>query len=129
MSNKINRRTFLKAGLTALAAAVVPLDAGSRQVAEVPKRRKSEGLEVGEVKRVKSMQIGGYNYPIDYQEGYFIHVRVLSGPNEFGEYKVTTRGEDGKHLGPGGGWFGDSLLYLHLSDLESIPNKYHKQIA
>ncbi|MBI4176294.1 MAG: hypothetical protein HY518_03750 [Candidatus Aenigmarchaeota archaeon] len=80
-------------------------------------------LKPGDVFRIRRMQIGGYRYFMDYDEGHYIHVRTLEGPERFGTYKVTTRGEDGKHLGQGGGWTGDSVLYLHPSDLEPIEQK------
>ena len=72
------------------------------------------------VYRIARRQIGGYLYSVDYDEKRFIHVRILNGPDEGGFFDVTTRGEDGRHLGPGGGWHGDSTLTLHASDLEKI---------
>lgn len=79
-----------------------------------------KSLEIGHIYRLKRMQLGGYNYPLDYDRGFYIDVRVLEGPGPFtfGRYKVTTRKEDGKHIGSGGGWIGDSVLYVHPSDVE-----------
>jgi hypothetical protein len=62
------------------------------------------GVQVGECYRLRRQSFGGYDHRSDYDEGKFIHVRVLCGPDRFGSYECTTRGEDGQHLGPGGGW-------------------------
>lgn len=77
-------------------------------------------LDPSKIYAIKPRQVGGYNYAVDYHRGNVIHVRILEGPNELGAYKVTTRGQGGEHLGPGGGWTGDSILFLRPSDLEEI---------
>lgn len=88
-------------------------------------RRSMEKLEAGTVYRLKRNYpfVGGYNYPLAYDKGLFIHLRVLSGPDAQGFYDVTTKGEDGRHLGPGGGWGGESKLTIRPSSAEEIPLK------
>ena len=61
-------------------------------------------LQPGEIYRIKRDIYGGYNHCPDYDEGRFIHVKIISGPDEFGCYVCTTRNDSGQHLGPGGGW-------------------------
>ena len=63
-----------------------------------------EEIRIGEIYRLRRGLDGGYNHIPDYDEGRFIHVQILSGPDEHGIYQGTTFGPDGKHLGPGGGW-------------------------
>jgi len=77
-------------------------------------------LEQNKVYRVKRRDIGGLRYTLMYDEGKFIHVRVLEGPGPDGRYTTTTRGEDGQHLGPGGGWEGMSGLFLWPFEVEEI---------
>jgi len=79
-----------------------------------------ESLEIGEVYRLQRQDLGGYLHSVDYDEGRFIHVRILAGPNERGVYDCTTRGDDGKHLGPGGGW---SLEYEQQSGMRFTANQ------
>jgi hypothetical protein len=81
-------------------------------------------LTIGNVYRLASQHVGGFNYPAAYREGWFIHVRILSGPDSKGDYEATTRGEDGKHLGPGGGWSGPAeLKTIRPGQLEEIPSE------
>jgi hypothetical protein len=73
------------------------------------------------VYRIARRDIGGFRYTVAYDDGDFIHVRVLEGPNQFDLYRCTTRDARGeKHLGPGGGWEGASEINLSSSDLEEI---------
>lgn len=78
-------------------------------------------LEIGSVHRMARRDIGGLRYTVLYDEGDFIHVRVLEGPDTLGRYKATTRGKDGQHLGPGGGWTGESTIMVTASCVEEIP--------
>jgi len=82
---------------------------------------KPDQVKIGEIYRLARMDIGGYRYSIDYDNREFIHVRVLEGPLTFNFFKVTTRGEDGEHLGPGGGWSDDGIQHFFPSELEVIP--------
>lgn len=84
------------------------------------KQEVEKKIEIGKIYRIAKQDIGGYRYSFDYDEGNFIHVRVLEGPDNYGKYTVTTKGEDGQHLGPGGGWHGESELHLTKYDLEEI---------
>jgi len=77
-------------------------------------------FDTTKIYQIKPIQIGGYLHNVDYHKGNYIRVRVLEGPAELGRYKLTTRGVDGEHLGPGGGWAGESVLYLHPFDLEEF---------
>lgn len=63
-----------------------------------------EVLYPGEVYRLGRQVFGAYDHTPDYDCGLFIHVRILSGPGPDGAYECTTYGDDGRHLGPGGGW-------------------------
>lgn len=77
----------------------------------------------GEIYRIRRMRFLDFyrDYPVDYDLGLCLYVRSLEDtPDKYGIYKFTTRGEDGEHLGPGGGWLGDSILYLKPSCLERI---------
>ncbi len=84
-----------------------------------------ESLEIGGVYRLRRQDLGGYRHSVNYDEGLFIHVRILAGPNERGFYECTTRGDDGKHLGPGGGWSPDFEkkhgIRFTANQLEPIP--------
>ena len=77
-------------------------------------------IKVGDIYRIRRRQIGGCSYQKNYDGGLFIHVRVLEVSKVSRRCKVTTRGRDGKHLGPGGGWEGESTLSLWIWDLEEI---------
>ena len=78
-------------------------DDGERSVS--PKADPSrESFEIGEVYRLRHQDLGGYLHSVDYDQGRFIHVRILAEPDDRGVYDCTTRGDDGQHLGPGGGW-------------------------
>ena len=95
---------------------------GASVIAAPEPENRLETLKIGGIYRVSKRWggIGGYRYAPDYDDGDFIHVRVLEGPDKYDFYKTTTRGEDGEHLGEGGGWKGDSLLWVHPSVLEEI---------
>jgi len=80
-------------------------------------------LDKTKVYRIRPRQLGGFLYQVAYAEGDFIHVRVLEGPDQHGRYKMTTRDENGEHLGPGGGWIGESIIYLWPFDVEDISGK------
>ena len=59
----------------------------------------------GTIYRIRPyVYLGGFDYKEAYTQRKFIHVMVLDGPDDDGKYLCTTRGPDGKHLGPGGGW-------------------------
>jgi len=90
---------------------------------------KAKTLDPEAIYQIKRKQICGYNYAIGYDEGRFIQVRVLAGPDPMGNYKCTTRGNNSQHLGPGGGWEGESIIYLPPSDLEKIAEKSKKIIS
>ena len=78
-------------------------------------------LDVGKRYRLKKQDILGLRYSLMYDEGQYIHVRILEGPDHAGRYIATTRDENGKHIGPGGGWTGTSELKITADRVEIIP--------
>ncbi len=97
-------------------AAVFPLSETHPQMPDI--------LQPGEQYRIARADLGGYRYSVDYDEGNFIQVKIVSGPTATGLYRCTTFGDDGKHLGPGGGWTRDyeqnGGCTFHRSDLEPL---------
>ena len=77
----------------------IPMSAGQSRGPD-----QTAGVKVGDVFRLRPGTYLGYDHGPDYDKGNFIHVKVLSGPDRFGSFECTTRGDDGNHLGPGGGW-------------------------
>lgn len=86
-------------------------------------------LDLGQTYRLVRGNFGGYNHAPMYDEGLHIHVKILSGPNEFGIYQGTTRDDQGQHLGPGGGWspqYEEQICRFRRSELETIPARHEK---
>jgi hypothetical protein len=93
---------------------------GTANFTEIVDLDENRKLEIGKTYRLKPRQIAGLRYDVMYEEGNFIDVRILAGPDQRGLYEATTRGKDGKHLGKGGGWKGPSKIDVHPCQVEDI---------
>lgn len=87
---------------------------------------KESEIKIGGIYKLARGRLGDFDHTRLYDKGNFIIVRVLCR-TAGGDFVCTTLGADGKHMGPGGGWYGKSEIVVPASCLEPLRQRNRRE--